>query len=61
MEYLELGFDGWILKPIDFRRLQTLLEGTKDTQTRGNAKYVPGQWEQGGWFLGSPTSEVGVR
>ena len=53
MEYLELGFDGWILKPIDFRRLQTLLEGTKAPGVRRETKYTPGQWEQGGWFLES--------
>lgn len=53
MEYLELGFDGWILKPIDFRRLQTLLEGAKAPAVRRETKYIPGQWEQGGWFLES--------
>ncbi|CCX07160.1 Similar to Cyanobacterial phytochrome B; acc. no. Q9R6X3 [Pyronema omphalodes CBS 100304] len=51
-EYLDLGFDGWILKPIDFKRLQILLEGTQVDATRKAQKYVPGKWEQGGWFLG---------
>jgi CheY-like chemotaxis protein len=51
-EYLDLGFDGWILKPIDFKRLQILLEGTQVDATRKAQKYVPGKWEQGGCFLG---------
>jgi CheY-like chemotaxis protein len=52
MEYLENGFDGWILKPIDFARLAKLLAGTRDPDARKSAEYVPRHWEQGGWFLG---------
>lgn len=58
MEYLNLGFDGWVLKPIDFRRLQTLFEGAKAPGIRRETKYIPGQWEQGGWFLESPMMGV---
>ncbi|KAI5849798.1 hypothetical protein BZA05DRAFT_77452 [Tricharina praecox] len=53
IEYADIGFDGWILKPIDFGRLGKLLEGTRDTALRREAEYVPGQWERGGWFLGA--------
>lgn len=48
--YVDAGFDGWILKPIDFKRLHTLLDGIQDDEARDACRYVPGQWEQGGWF-----------
>lgn len=48
--YVDAGFDGWILKPIDFKRLETLLQGITDDKVRNDALYVPGQWERGGWF-----------
>lgn len=48
--YIEAGFDGWILKPIDFRRLNTLLAGIHSSETRNSCLYVTGQWERGGWF-----------
>ena len=49
--YIDVGFDGWVLKPIDFPRLQKLLKGVVDRLTRESCLYVNGQWEQGGWFL----------
>lgn len=48
--YVNAGFDGWILKPIDFKRLETLLRGIVDDRTREETLYVPGLWERGGWF-----------
>jgi len=48
--YVDAGFDGWILKPIDFKRLETLLTGIRDDEIRNRSLYVPGQWENGGWF-----------
>lgn len=48
--YINAGFDGWILKPIDFKRLATLLLGIQDDETRDSSLYVAGQWECGGWF-----------
>lgn len=48
--YMNAGFDGWILKPIDFKRLETLLFGIIDDKTRNDAVYVAGEWERGGWF-----------
>lgn len=48
--YTEAGFDGWILKPIDFKRLSFLLTGIVDEDTRGSCLYQPGEWEHGGWF-----------
>lgn len=56
--YVEAGFDGWILKPIDFRRLATLLRGIYDTETRKSCIYVPGQWERGGWFTESTETKI---
>ncbi|PVH84203.1 putative cyanobacterial phytochrome B [Cadophora sp. DSE1049] len=48
--YINAGFDGWILKPIDFKRLNTLLEGIVNDTTRNSCLYKPGEWERGGWF-----------
>ncbi|KAK0641059.1 hypothetical protein B0T16DRAFT_335409 [Cercophora newfieldiana] len=48
--YVSAGFDGWILKPIDFKRLETLLQGVVDDSVRGESLYVAGEWERGGYF-----------
>lgn len=48
--YIDAGFDGWILKPINFARLNELLRGIIDKKVRHAALYKPGNWEQGGWF-----------
>jgi hypothetical protein len=45
------SFDAWILKPIDFGRLDFLLEGIKTPELKRDAVYTPGHWERGGWFL----------
>ncbi|KAF9234675.1 hypothetical protein BU15DRAFT_89876 [Melanogaster broomeanus] len=45
------GFDGWILKPIDFARLRVLLKGITDPSQRKSDTYKPGcNWELGGWL-----------
>ena len=54
--YIDLGFDGWIMKPVNFDRLNTLLAGICDHEARNNAVYEPGQWEKGGWFTPHTTS-----
>lgn len=48
--YTDVGFDGWILKPISFLRLAELLAGIVDPRIRHAALYQPGEWERGGWF-----------
>lgn len=48
--YVNAGFDGWILKPVDFKRLSTLLTGIWDEELRTSCLYKPGEWERGGWF-----------
>ncbi|CAL3969400.1 unnamed protein product [Diplocarpon coronariae] len=48
--YINAGFDGWILKPIDFKRLNILLLGIVNDETRDSCLYKPGEWERGGWF-----------
>jgi len=53
-EYVDLGFDGWILKPIDFKRIGLLLDGIRDPAIRAKNVYEPGNWEKGGWFFGAP-------
>jgi len=48
---LKLGIDGWILKPIDFKRLRTILYGVIDLNQRAADLYQPGSnWETGGWL-----------
>lgn len=48
--YIDAGFDGWVLKPIDFKRLSVLLSGLVEENTRVGCLYQPGKWEAGGWF-----------
>ena len=48
--YVEAGFDGWILKPVDFHRLSELFNGIIEQDTRESCLYTPGKWERGGWF-----------
>ncbi|PBP27083.1 sensor histidine kinase/response regulator, partial [Diplocarpon rosae] len=49
--YIQCGFDGWILKPINFSRLDFLLQGITFTDLKRDVIYVPGHWEKGGWFF----------
>lgn len=48
--YVDAGFDAWILKPISFDRLGTLLTAIVDLKVREACLYKPGEWENGGWF-----------
>ncbi|KGO74487.1 CheY-like superfamily [Penicillium italicum] len=49
--YVETGFDGWVMKPINFARLNILLSGLCDRSARKAVTYTPdGEWENGGWF-----------
>ena len=71
--YIDAGFDGWILKPVDFKRLTTLFQGVVDDGVRESCVYRPGEWERGGWFESgtrgaqqamtkpSPTAPVSAR
>lgn len=58
--YIDVGFDGWVLKPIDFKRLGTLLEGIVNDETRQACLYQPGEWERGGWFRPRDPSVLSV-
>ncbi|GJE97693.1 histidine kinase-like protein [Phanerochaete sordida] len=54
LDMYKLGMDGWILKPIDFKRLRVILKGVTDIEQREKDVYTPGcNWELGGW-LASP-------
>ena len=49
--YIETGFDGYVMKPISFARLNFLFKGLTNTVARADATYSPdGEWEHGGWF-----------
>jgi CheY-like chemotaxis protein len=47
--YIDTGFDGWVMKPIDFARLNTILAGVYDPKAREGAAETR-EWERGGWF-----------
>jgi CheY-like chemotaxis protein len=49
-EYASAGFDGWILKPIDFQRLESILAAAKDESLRKELTYAGGRWSMGGWL-----------
>lgn len=56
--YIDTGFDGWILKPINFTRLNFLLDGLQSDNARNTATYRPGYWENGGWFAERATNDA---
>jgi len=49
-DYIESGFDSWILKPIDFQRLQELIMGIQDEDIRRSLLYGRSPWNRGGYF-----------
>ncbi|CAA9966104.1 Bacteriophytochrome [Pyrenophora teres f. maculata] len=49
-QYIDAGFDAWILKPISFDRLNKLMTAVVDKEIRSDCLYQPGAWEKGGWF-----------
>lgn len=53
--YVDSGFDGWIMKPIDFHRVNVLLGGVRCDAARDSCIYQAGMWEEGGWFHRSPS------
>jgi CheY-like chemotaxis protein len=55
-KYIDTGFDGWIMKPIDFKRVNLILNGLQEEQSRLGNTYRPGTWESGGWFEQSRTT-----
>jgi light-regulated signal transduction histidine kinase (bacteriophytochrome) len=55
-EIAELGFDGWLLKPIDFKRLHSLLKSLTHPEHRQTEQWKPGHaWEKGGWLSVPPS------
>lgn len=62
-EMIADGIDGWILKPIDFKRLRDILKGILDPVQRASDLYSPTcNWESGGWLddrISASSSEVG--
>ncbi|KAF7885871.1 uncharacterized protein EAF02_004380 [Botrytis sinoallii] len=51
-EYIDRGFDGWILKPIDFRMLEEMLKSVEDGGRREGLLYGREgvKWRKGGWL-----------
>jgi len=55
-EMIKFGMDGWIMKPIDYERMSTILNGIIDTEQRKADLYEVGcKWAAGGWLVGAPT------
>ncbi|KAF8855950.1 hypothetical protein BDZ45DRAFT_594901 [Acephala macrosclerotiorum] len=54
-EYLVAGFDGWITKPIDFKRLERIIAAVPrwvgDVERMQELMVGRANWEEGGWFL----------
>ncbi|EJD55415.1 hypothetical protein AURDEDRAFT_94266 [Auricularia subglabra TFB-10046 SS5] len=61
---LEFGIDGWLLKPVNYKRVGDIIRGIHDRNQRALDVYTPGcSWEGGGWLRhgpGSPSS-IGLR
>ncbi|GAA5836366.1 hypothetical protein JCM9279_000365 [Rhodotorula babjevae] len=51
---VDAELDGWLLKPIDFKRLRRLMRGALEPEARDPEIYRPGQWERGGWLHSFP-------
>jgi CheY-like chemotaxis protein len=51
--FKESGFDGWLLKPIEFRRLNLLLAGAFSAEARQEGLYECAKFKLGGWFASS--------
>ncbi|BGP50676.1 hypothetical protein JCM10450v2_006601 [Rhodotorula kratochvilovae] len=51
---VDAELDGWLLKPIDFKRLRQLMRGSFDVEARNAEIYRAGQWERGGWLHSFP-------
>jgi light-regulated signal transduction histidine kinase (bacteriophytochrome)/CheY-like chemotaxis protein len=50
-EMCDIGMDGWVLKPIDFNRLRSIMRGLTHVEQRERERWKPGHvWEQGGWL-----------
>ncbi|ATZ50634.1 Bcphy3 [Botrytis cinerea B05.10] len=51
-EYVTRGFDGWILKPIDFQTLEGMLASVEDDGRREKLMYGREgvKWNKGGWL-----------
>jgi CheY-like chemotaxis protein len=55
-EIVNAQFDAWVLKPINFRRLNDLIDGIWDHDRRRGDLYSTGKknWERGGWLVAPP-------
>ncbi|BGP34373.1 hypothetical protein JCM10296v2_006192 [Rhodotorula toruloides] len=58
---VDAELNGWLLKPIDFKRLRTLMRGAIDNDARHPEIYRPGQWERGGWLTEMPQPDLATK
>ncbi|KAK3395205.1 phytochrome-like protein [Podospora didyma] len=59
-KFIDGGFDGWMPKPVDMRRLATYLAGALDVNARNQGDYDGDKFEQGGWFRQTEPMSVDV-
>lgn len=57
-QLLECGFSGFILKPINFARLNELMKGVLEYSVLEANQYIPGRWEKGGWLINPTPTEM---
>ncbi|KAL7273285.1 hypothetical protein RUND412_003869 [Rhizina undulata] len=56
-EYIRMGFDGWLMKPMRLKMLETLMASIVDPSVRRHVTYVPGKWGASGWFAADGESD----
>lgn len=49
-KYVDVGFDGWMPKPVDMSRIGLYLAGALDEKMRVQGLYDEKKFELGGWF-----------
>ncbi|PWZ01963.1 hypothetical protein BCV70DRAFT_53916 [Testicularia cyperi] len=61
-EMVDIGMDGWLLKPIDFARLSALFKGLLQPEDRKANHWQLGYvWEKGGWLSEPAKRTVPVK
>ncbi|KAL4885267.1 hypothetical protein BJY04DRAFT_145318 [Aspergillus karnatakaensis] len=47
---IEDGFDGWLIQPFDYARVEQILQSVQNKPLRRREVIRIGQWYKGGWF-----------
>lgn len=61
-EMIDIGMDGWVLKPIDFARLHSLIKSVTHLEHRQTEMWNSTKsWEKGGWLARPPARNASDR